>query len=449
MRSHQQCGRSSFVRPVALVTGLLLLAVSTGFAQQRVIVNPTFVKRFDRSGAAMPDYSASVPNSFCSQVGSCLRYLGDARCLTPTKTPVDTQGCMAGWITTDPYDDNALFPAVQDGNIKAPTQVGIGPNLEGLSVPNGSAELNAQNPGRLYQIVCLAGGEVIPFSYSLGDPNSTGANSSQARFGVFVNNTTYPGTPAGPSSVASSTIVSTQTMVPQTGSVTAPATAGLYQIGFEAIQPASGATGNYIADVSITLKPFVDFATPTLQLTEGQSGFLLVRVNGTVPIGGISVSLLPGWTASLADYTLGVPVAFGSSVVGSASLASNGAGGYLLFIPQGAYDGNALSDSRNQTSTNPSGSVRIPISAVDDTAFEGNETLSLTVQSPGTNGSSPIAQWDLATAASCSPSPSLTATTTIVDNDIAIVAVPSLSTIGLLILAASLAVAATLLLRRR
>ena len=415
-----RCGRTSFASSVAVITGWLLFAVSSGcFAQQRIIVNPTFVQRFQRDGTAMADYTASVPNSFCTQPGSCLRYLGDARCLTPTNTPVDTQGCMAGWITTDPYDDDALAPFVQDGHIKAPTQVGIGPNVEGLDVPDGSAELNAHNPGRLYQIVCLAGGEVIPFSYSLGDPNSTGPGASQARFGIFVNNSNYPGTQAGPGSVQISSVVSTQTMVPQSGSVTAPAAAGLYQIGFEAIQPASGTQGNYIANVSITLKPLVDFAAPSLEITEGQSGFLLVRVNGTVPAGGISVSLQPGpSTASPSDFTLGTPVAFGSSVIGAATLSSNGAGGYLLFIPQGAYDGNALSDSRNETATNPSGSVRIPISTTADTILEDNETYSLTVEPPGANGSSPAAQWDLATAASCSPSPSLAATATIVDNDV-------------------------------
>ncbi len=420
MRSHvSRCGRFSFAPP-SLVAGLLFLVFSlNAFAQQRIIVNPTFVKRFQRDGTAMPDYNTSVPNSSCSPAGSCIRYLGDARCLTPTNTPVDNQGCMAGWISTDPYDGNTRSPFIQNGNIKEPTQIGLGPMVEGLNVPNGAAELNAENAGRLYQIVCLAGGEVIPFSYSLGDPTSTLANSSQARFGVFMNNTTYPGTPAGPSSVANSTVVSTQTMVAQTGSVTAPAAGGLYQLGFEAIQPSSGAVGNYIADVSITLKPLVDFAAPAVQITEGQSDFLLVRVNGTVPVGGISVSLQPGAsTASPSDFTLGTPVAFGSSVVGSASLSSNGAGGYLLFIPQGAYDGNALSDSRHETDTNPSGSVRIPIATSADSIIEDNETFSLTVESPGANGSSPLAQWDLATAASCSPSPSETATVTIVDNDV-------------------------------
>ena len=412
--------RSSLARP-ALIAGLLLLAVSShAVAQQRIIVNPNFVKRVDRNGNPMSDYNIGVPNSSCSPANSCIRYLGDARCLTPSGTPVDNQGCMVGWITTDPYDGNTRSPFIQNGFIKAPTQIGLVPNVEGLNVPNGAAELNAENAGRLYQKVCLAGGEVIPFSYSLGDPTSTLSDFSQAKFGIFLDNTNYPGSAV---STVNSSIVSTQTMVPQSGTVTAPAGGGLFQVGFEAINPPAGIVGNYIANVSITLKPLVDFAAPTLQIVEGQSGFLLVRVNGTVPAGGISVSLQPGAaTASPSEYTLGTPVAFGSSVVGSASLSSNGAGGYLLFIPQGAYDGNALSDSRNETVTNPSGSVRIPISTTADTIVEDNETFSLTVHSPGTNGSSPVAQWDLATAASCSPNPAETATVTLVDNDVDLVA---------------------------
>ncbi|HYR28283.1 MAG TPA: hypothetical protein VEU30_07430 [Thermoanaerobaculia bacterium] len=94
-----------------------VLAVDS-VAQQRAIVNPNFVQRFSRAGLPMTDYDASVPNSFCTAPGSCLRYLGDARCLVPSGTPVDTQGCMAGWNTTDPYDSNALNPFVQDGWIR-------------------------------------------------------------------------------------------------------------------------------------------------------------------------------------------------------------------------------------------------------------------------------------------------------------------------------------------
>ena len=417
-----QRAQSSFARP-SLIAGLLILGVSLPiFAQQRVIVNPTFMQRFQRDGTPLPDYNCSVHGSFPTASG-CVRYLGDALCRTPgrtpSNTPVDTQGCMAGWITTDPFNGFNTF--VSDGYIKAPTQPSIGTDVGGLNVANGSAELNAENPGRLYQIVCLAAGETIPFIYSLGNPQ--GAAASQAKFGVFDNSTVFPGNSA-PGSFANSSVVMARVMTSQSGTITAPATAGLYQIGFEAIQPSMGAVGNIIANVNITLKPFVDFPDLPLQILEGQTGFLLVRVNGTVPAGGISVSLhLDAGTASPADYTLGTPTAYGASVTGSAKLSTNGAGGYLLFIPQGAYDANILSDSRSETSTMPSGSVLIPISTTDDSVVEDNERFSLTLEAPGTNGSSPIAQWGLGSAArSCwtapSPSPSDTATVTIVDNDV-------------------------------
>ncbi|HYR28282.1 MAG TPA: hypothetical protein VEU30_07425 [Thermoanaerobaculia bacterium] len=265
--------------------------------------------------------------------------------------------------------------------------------------------------------MCLAGGEVIPFSYSLGNPQ--GPPASQARFGIFLDNTNYPGNDAGPFSAADSTVVVAQVMTPQSGTVTAAVVGGLYQIGFEAIQPASGNGGNYITDVSITLKPLVDFSSANEAVGEGGSGFLLVRVNGTVPVGGIQVSLQPGAaTATAGDFTLGTPVAFGSSIVGTATMTTNGAGGYLLFIPPGQYDGNSLSDSRNETATNPSGSVRIPVDTTADTIIEDNETFTLTVEAPGSNGSSPSALWDLSTAASCSPAPAVTTTVAIEDNDV-------------------------------
>ncbi len=288
--------RFSFAHPV-LVAGLLLLAVPfSGFAQQRIIVNPTFVQRFQRDGGgALPDYSATpFPGNFCI-AGSCFRYLGDANCVKPSGIPVDTQGCIVGWITTDPYDAYNRTD-LQDGYISEPIQIGIGPNVEGLYVPSGAAELNAENAGRLYQKVCLAGGEKIPFSYSLGDPVSTGANDSQARFGVFLNNTAYPGAPADglnppfSTAVVNSLIVSTQTMEKQEGNVYAPAAGGLYQIGFEAVQPPSGAFGNYIANLSITLQPLVDFAVPSvpITITEGQSSFLLAKPPASNRQGGRS-----------------------------------------------------------------------------------------------------------------------------------------------------------------
>jgi hypothetical protein len=205
---------SSLAHPVWIAGLLLLVLAVQGFAQQRVIVNPTFMQRFQRDHTPLPDYNCSVPSA--SSVSGCFRYLGDAQCKDPGPghTPVDDQGCMAGWSSTDPYNGNDRSPDIQDGYIKEPTQVGFGTNVEGLNVPNGAAELNAENAGRLYQKVCLADGEVIPFSYSLGDPVSTFSDFSQARFGIFLDTTDYPGTAV---STADSSVVSTQTMMPQSG----------------------------------------------------------------------------------------------------------------------------------------------------------------------------------------------------------------------------------------
>ncbi len=147
-----------------------------------------------------------------------------------------------------------------------------------------------------------------------------------------------------------------------------------------------------------------------------------MRVNGTVGASGITVSLQPdvSSTASPSDYTLGTPVAFFGSSHVDTTLSPNGAGGYLLVIPPGAYDGNALSDQRGETSNNPSGSVRIPIFATDDTILEDNKTIALTVEPPGTHGSM-ASDWDTGVTG-CWPSSSLTSTVTIVDNDVDLLA---------------------------
>src|ERR1043166_2266935 len=120
-----RCGRSI----VAVAVLFLVFAVSAD-AQQRIIVHPNFIQRFSRNVTALPDFSTSVLPHFCTAANSCLRYLEDARCLSPSHTPIDSGGCMAGWITTDFYDSNARNGFVQDGYILHPTQVGIGTNLE-------------------------------------------------------------------------------------------------------------------------------------------------------------------------------------------------------------------------------------------------------------------------------------------------------------------------------
>ena len=389
----------------ALAAVVIALLTQTADAQQRVILNKDFVQRVTRAGVALPDYlgttaQSGVNGTFCSAGDtSCLNYIGDARCLTPTNSPEQTRGCTVGWLTTDPFD--GLRASVADGNVKAPVQIARGPAVEGLNLSGGGAELNAENAGRLFQNVCLAANESIPFSYVLGDPNSTGGSASQARFGIFSNSGatafTYPGTPA---SVVNSTVLQGISAA-QSGTVTAPATGGIYQIGFEAVQPPTGAVGNYISGVSITLTPLIDAGPSGTQdstfyapVGSNITRNLLVRVNGQVPAGGMTIPLTFGGTLPPTGYQLGTPAAIDVDFnpVAGAHLTGSGAN-LLLFIPPGNYDANTHG---NGSASNPSGVVALPIVFVDDGQTTPSLTLSVTIGPPGSGGSTGGSGWGLA-----------------------------------------------------
>jgi len=376
-------------------------------AQQRVILNKNFVQRVTRAGVALPDYLGTTAqngtsNTYCTGPGgtsSCLVYIGDARCLLPTNAPEQTRGCTVGWLTTDSFDGTQS--AASNGNVKAPVQIARGPAVEGVDLSNGGAELNAQNAGRLFQNVCLAPNESIPFSYTLGDPTSTNTSPSQARFGIFANSGAnafaYPGTPV---SVVTSTAVQSTSAL-QSGTVTAPAAGGIYEIGFEAVQPAGGAYGNYITGVSIALKPLVDagpaggqnstFRAPLSPATVVRT--LLVRVNGQIGAGGMTIPLTLGGTLPASGYQIGTPAAIDVDFnpVSGASLSGSGAN-RLLSIPPGNYDANTRGAG---STTNPSGVVAIPLTFVDDHQTNPSLALSITIGTPGSGGSTGGSGWGL------------------------------------------------------
>ncbi len=92
--------------------------------------------------------------------------------------------------TTDTYDDN-IFPSLQNGHIQAPIKVALGSPWEGLDLARGGAELNGPRASRVYQKICLGGGEEFNFRYQLGNPD-THASFSQVRIGLFKDDGSFP-----------------------------------------------------------------------------------------------------------------------------------------------------------------------------------------------------------------------------------------------------------------
>ncbi|WP_175488932.1 prealbumin-like fold domain-containing protein [Lysobacter sp. cf310] len=377
----RQCRRRTWssLLAVLLLGGAAALPVS---AQQRVILNRNFIQlKNGVDGAFERDYTTSTvtfSQNFCTSTNSCLKYFNDARCVTPPdpQPTLGSQLCVIAWETTGglvtqttppdvvvpPVGNVGPSAGVTNGNISHPIQLGITnglANLEGALVPTGSAELNAHVPGRIYQNICLAAGESIPFTFELADPTSTDANlgantASQARIGIWPANSGFPATPisqftslttntAGPPALATFIAVGVGETLP------GPATGGIYQIGLESVLPATSAFGNYIRNVNITLQPLVDLGGGTdpasdSHTTEPATGTtaapkLSFRINGRVPAPGITIpiSLATGSTATPdTDFNLSAP----TGPNGAPTLShTTGTNTWSLFVPAGDYAG--------------------------------------------------------------------------------------------------------------
>ncbi|MFK3650580.1 Calx-beta domain-containing protein [Lysobacter enzymogenes] len=271
------------------------------------------------------------------------------------------------------------------------------------------AELNADQASRIYQNICLTNGEVIGWrlshrgrnSPSVPDVMSFGINASGstatavsseiAQIGTTNNGTdrVNTGGAAIPSSATQGTISIGSTVNgwrDYSGSFTYNGGTGVQQVGFAAVSSSGGISlGNFLDEIQITLRPYVEFDAGNYSVREGQSaGLPRLRVIGTVPSGGIVVPVrITGGTATQgSDYT----VAGGSGTTVNVS------------IPAGTYD-NATFD--------------LPITVIDDAVIEDNETVTLQAQSDAN-------AYTLTSTTTCSTNaPAQTsATLTILDNDV-------------------------------
>lgn len=388
-----------------------LMGASAAQAQQRIILNQDFVELKNSAGVSIGAFDSQHPVLFCTAgpqtgrlttsqagVGSCLRYVNDSRCEAPSQGPADSDICVVGWETTD---SEVFNNGVSSGYIAHPIQIGISQGsdlLEGLSVPNGSAELAAESNSRLYQNVCMAANESIPYSFEIGDPLSTNrrraVNNSQAEIGIYALGSTL-GSAAFDSALSPE--VSTQTFATATGTLTAPATGGIYQLGFEGVQFRAPSFGNYLRNVQLALPALFDMGGPNTQVTDttlqepGATTSIFsinIRVNGRVSAGGIQVpiNLAAGSTATPdADFELGTP----TGPVGTPTITHvSGTNNWVLNVPAGDYFG-GITDAL----------IDIPVSVIGDgSTGENVETFQLELgASSGATVADPICQNDFVT----------------------------------------------------
>ena len=309
---------------------------------------------------------------------------------------------VPGWTTTHPV-------GAQGGDCTAPTSPN-GPlmemwrtNFQGVPARAGLnfVELNASASSRMYQNVCVINGDQIAWRFShRGRGSATvrdvmdyniGASVPIVRVGTTSNGAFNA--PVASQGTANAPVSGGNGWVDYTGSFTYAGATGITSMGFESISAGSGnnTVGNFLDNIQIELRPFVEFVQTSSSTPENASSNLpTLRVNGTAFSASTITVQITGGTATLGtDYT---------TPGNSATLTIN--------IPVGQYDGVGA------------GSLfALPIAVVNDALGEGNETIQLSIVPPG--GSPP--PFLLSSSATCGGTAQTNATYTIVDNDANIV----------------------------
>ena len=280
------------------------------------------------------------------------------------------------------------------------------------------AELNAQTPGRLYQRVCMVNGEQVTWAlshrarlsgtipdvmaFNIG-PNASGSGSvlivRGATTATGIEGTTTTPRLCGTTGLTSATCTWTPSNTPTasgwadySGSFVWNGGDGIQTIGFEAISSTWGLSGgNYLDDITVTLKPYLHFAgtSATYTYTEGGTApTIQIQVVGVVP-SAFTLTLAAGGTATDgSDYTR--PAA-------------------TVTIPAGNFGEGTM--------------VNVPVTFLDDAVIEDNETLTLTI--PDSVPSSPYV---LANTNACGANPFKQVTINFVDNDIDLLTTKTAST---------------------
>ncbi len=341
---------------------VLLAGLAQAQIPSRIIVNPSF---------EIPNLSA--PGVCTPGGGITQRYLPDS-----SYSGTNEANKVLGWRTTDDLLPGPIFNCPAFTLPYRPIEYFRTPTSGSAADGQQWAELNAENPRRLYQNVCLVAGESVPYTFRHRARFDAGVETARAAIYASDGTTLIS---AGVDFTATSTI----TWDARTGVLTNTGSSGLYQYGFEARVGAGGTPGvigsgranegNFIDDVRITLRPladinrFVDASSNTLSSVGESRGtiFLEVIVNGTVQGSGATITLTRSGAATTTDISVG-----SSTNRTGATVSANANGDITLSIPAGEYDPNAISGSQV-------GAIRIPITIANDSSVEGNEPLTYTI----------------------------------------------------------------------
>ncbi len=332
---------------------------------------------------------------------------------TPTLTAASpAAGCfkllsetlVPGWTTTHPV-------GADGGTCTAP----VGPsgpqmemwrtNFQGVPARSGSnfVELNASASSRMYQNVCVLNGDQIAWRFShRGRGSATirdvmdyniGASLPIVRVGTTSNGAFNA--PIASQGTANAPVSGGNGWVDYTGSFTYAGATGTTSMGFESISAGSGnnTIGNFLDNIQIELRPFVEFVQTTSSTPENASSNVpTLRVNGT----------------AFSPFTITVQIIGGTATLGTDYTTPGNSATLTITVPVGQYDGFSAASL-----------FPLPIAVVNDALSEGNETIQLSIVPP--TGSPP--PFLLSSSTTCGGAPQTNATYTIVDDDASIAVV--------------------------
>jgi hypothetical protein len=315
-----------------------------------------------RSPATYP--SRSIVNTSFEQPN-----IAQAPCTVGAILQFVPERLVPGWGTTHPPTAHHVDCGGTSG-VDAPIEIWRG--FEGVPSAQGAqhAELNAHVASTLYQRVCLAANEQVPYSfYHRGRyGNDTARASLQDDSGTIIGSNSQDVTTGNTA------------WVQYSGTFTNNPTPGVRRFAFGAVATATGdpGIGNLLDAITISLAPLFDIVaftnnsgTPTSTVAESVgTHYLQVLVNGDIVGNPASVTLTRSGTATFgSDYTVGA-----TTNRTGVTVSTNGAGNITLNLPVGVY--NASTDTGTEA-----GQIRIPINIVNDTNYESTETIIYTTGS--------------------------------------------------------------------
>lgn len=248
-RGRSQANVTTRVRKTVAIVALTCLWASNAQAQQRSLINLGFEQN-DPNGAGAPNFEI----------------------LADTVVP--------GWVAST-------------GEIELWDN-----NFQGVPAHSGSvfAELNANNPGTLFQNVCLLAGETLTWSFA-HRARSGAANPQIVNLEVADSSGTVI-----QSLATQSTLLADEWQV-NSGSATYSGTTGVQRIQLRTTQ--SGSLGNFLDSFSLDLPAFAEFQAAAYSDAESSGGNIpQIVVSGQVDAATTIPVTVTGGTADGADFTL-------------------------------------------------------------------------------------------------------------------------------------------------